>query len=74
MGLPDFDFLYPESVDAAPSARQRDAAAALHRRRRLLVALHLLGILLFALVLGPLTDPAIYGSYHWPPPPPRRSE
>mmetsp|Transcript_25824 Transcript_25824/g.79460 ORF Transcript_25824/g.79460 Transcript_25824/m.79460 type:complete len:176 (+) Transcript_25824:327-854(+) len=67
MGLPDFDFLYPESVDAAPSARERDAAVALHRRRRLLVGLHLAGILLFTLALGPLTDPAIYGSFHWPP-------
>jgi len=73
MGLPDFDFLYLESVDAAPSARERHAAAALYRRRRLLVGLHLLGILLFALALVPLTHPAIYGSYHWPPTaPPRR--
>ena len=57
--LPNLGFLVPQGGDPL---------SALHPRRRLLLGAYALGIVAFALGLGPLTGPAAYGAFEerWP--------
>lgn len=63
MGLPDLSFAWPPSSRCLDwlSARDRVAAATLHRRRHWLFLAYVVGIGLFAAALFPMTDPRLFG-------------
>ena len=65
MGLPDLSFL--AASDALPwlDRRERYVHAALHERSAFLLVLHVVGIVLFSVLLGRLTSPAYFASPLW---------
>ncbi|CAM9435628.1 unnamed protein product [Phaeothamnion confervicola] len=60
MGLPDFSFTQP-----LPGHLGCGPLAPLYPRRRLIWNAYIAGIVLFSALLGPLTSPALFGSYLW---------
>ena len=69
MGLPDLDFACVPSDLPWLSKRERLVQVVLHKRRAALFALHGAGIVLFGLLLFPLTTPTTFKSPYWPPRP-----
>ena len=65
MGLPDLDFLSIDSVAMARNAREKHIAKACYDKRHAILLFHLIGIVLFALALVPMTTPSLYGSFYW---------
>jgi len=53
MGLPDLGFLSPAS----------SRLSCLHEYRNVIIGVYLVGIALFVMGLGPLTEPSLYGSW-----------
>lgn len=66
MGLPDLDFA--AAPDDLPwlSARERLTQVRLHEKRAALYGAHVAGVLLFGLLLAPLTAPTYFASPFWP--------